>query len=167
MESLQWNIATVANVIDISVAPVFLLAGISGLLMVLTNRLGRTIDRSRSLQAAETEFMPDQRKYAIEREMTILIRRIHLNHLAIGMATVSAILVCLVVITLFMGNLVRFNVSVFIASLFIVCMSFLSLAFIAFLIEVLISTGTLKTSLINTVSFRDLNQTGDSSDSDS
>ena len=167
MEALQWNIATVANVIDISVAPVFLLAGISGLLMVLTNRLGRTIDRSRSLQAAETEFMPDQRKYAIEREMTILIRRIHLNHLAIGMATVSAILVCLVVITLFMGNLVRFNVSVFIASLFIVCMSFLSLAFIAFLIEVLISTGTLKTSLINTVSFRDLNQTGDSSDSDS
>jgi uncharacterized iron-regulated membrane protein len=53
MEGLVWNIDTVASVIDVAVAPVFLLAGISGLLMVLTNRLGRTIDRSRSLQAAE------------------------------------------------------------------------------------------------------------------
>ena len=44
MEGLEWNIDTVASVIDIAVAPVFLLAGISGLLMVLTNRLGRTID---------------------------------------------------------------------------------------------------------------------------
>ena len=37
MEGLKWNIDTVASVIDIAVAPVFLLAGISGLLMVLTN----------------------------------------------------------------------------------------------------------------------------------
>ena len=37
MDALEWNIATVASVIDIAVAPVFLLAGISGLLMVLTN----------------------------------------------------------------------------------------------------------------------------------
>ena len=49
MASPEWSLATVASVIDIAVAPVFLLAGISGLLVVLTNRLGRAIDRSRSL----------------------------------------------------------------------------------------------------------------------
>jgi hypothetical protein len=161
MEELQWNIATVANVIDISVAPVFLLAGISGLLMVLTNRLGRTIDRSRSLQEVEAEELAGHLKIAVEREMKILLKRITLNHVAIGMATVSAILVCLVVITLFLGNLVQFNASSYIAGLFIVCMVFLSLAFSSFLIEVLISTRTLKETLVSYASIRGSKHNGD------
>lgn len=156
MNGLQWNITNIAHVIEIAIAPVFLLAGISGMLMVLTNRLGRSIDRSRSLQAAESEFLPEHHSKAIEDEMVTLVRRIRLSHAAIGLAVISAILVCLVIITLFLGNLVRVNVSVFIAVLFIICMSFLSLAFLAFLIEVLIATRTrsFKASLVHSGTFR-------------
>ena len=150
MATPEWSLATVASVIDIAVAPVFLLAGISGLLVVLTNRLGRTIDRSRSLQAAESEFMPEQHKQSIQREMGSLLRRVQLNHVAIGMATLSAVLV----VTLFLGSLLQTNVSGFVAGLFIVCMIILSLAFSAFLFEVLISIRMVRASLVHTETFR-------------
>ena len=40
------SIQSIASVIQLAVAPVFLLAGIAGLLGVLSTRLGRIIDRT-------------------------------------------------------------------------------------------------------------------------
>ena len=154
MEGMQWNIDTIAHVIDISVAPVFLLAGISGLLMVLTNRLGRTIDRSRSLQAASTRQITNAHKKAIEREMGSLLNRSRFINLAINLATTSALMVCFVIITLFLGNLISANVSIVVASLFIICMVFLALAFTCFFMEVFIATRSFRNSLVSTEFYR-------------
>lgn len=154
MTSLDWNITTVAHVIDIAVAPVFLLAGISGLLVVLTNRLGRAIDRSRSLQAAESEIMQESHRKAIRRESRALLSRMRYCNAAISMAVISAILVCLVVVALFLGSLLQVNVSVVVASLFIICMLFLSLAFVLFFLEILVSIRILRPTLIHAETFR-------------
>ncbi|MFV2033246.1 MAG: DUF2721 domain-containing protein [Gammaproteobacteria bacterium] len=156
MEGLQWNIDTIANVIEISVAPVFLLAGISGLLMVLINRLGRTIDRSRSLQAARSSELLPEHQAAIDREMTSLLKRSRFINLAIHLATVSALLVCLVIIALFLGSLTNINFAKVVASLFIVCMIILSAAFTCFLTEVIIATRRLRETLVSSESFRHL-----------
>ena len=154
MEYLQWNIDSISHVISISVAPVFLLAGISGLLMVMTNRLGRTIDRSRSLQATLTEQTQPQYKVAIEKEMSSLVNRSRFINLAINLAAVSALMVCLVIITLFVGSLSTYNVALVVASLFIFCMALLSASISCFLVEVFIATRTLRSTLTSTEQFR-------------
>ena len=153
MENLQWNIDTIAHVIEISVAPVFLLAGISGLLMVLTNRLGRTIDRSRSLQMASENQLLQVDRVSIDNEMASLLKRSRFINLSITLATASALLVCMVIIMLFLGSLISINASQIVASLFIVCMVVLSAAFSCFLAEVFIAARTMRTSLVNTGSF--------------
>ena len=44
------SVETIATVIQLAVAPVFLLAGIAGLLNVLSIRLGRVVDRVRVVE---------------------------------------------------------------------------------------------------------------------
>jgi len=149
LENLQWNIDTMAHVIEISVAPVFLLAGISGLLMVLTNRLARTIDRSRSLQAVDDDLLSPGQWETIEAEMASLLKRSRFINLSISLATCSALLVCLVIIMLFLGSLASINASQIVASLFIISMVILSAAFSCFLAEVIIAARSLRASLVS------------------
>ena len=134
--------------IQLAVAPVFLLAGISGLLVVLTNRLARIIDRARALRANESEFASDNDRTRIKRELKAAYARGRVVNFAILMATLSALMVCLVIITLFMGSFQSAEMSVLISGMFVICMVFLALAFCAFLAEVLISTGYLKLGMM-------------------
>ena len=157
---MEWNIDTVAHVIDISVAPVFLLAGISGLLVVLTNRLARVIDRSRSLQAADNDEFSDEQRRIFEREYRLMFRRGKAINLAISLATFSALLVCLVIITLFYGSLAQLNVSLVVATMFMVTMALLSLAFACFLVEIYVAAVSLRLAMTSTENYRRIRQPG-------
>ena len=143
------DVTAVARVIELSVAPVFLLAGISGLMVVLTNRLARIIDRARALRAAESEFASDEDILRIRRELKAAHARGKVVNFAILMATLSALMVCLVIITLFLGSLQSAEMSVVISGMFVICILFLAMSFCAFLAEVLISTGYLKMGMMS------------------
>jgi len=92
------NIGDVTDAIQLALAPVFLLTGIAGLLNVMAGRLSRIIDRGRHFTEAPAQPVT----HAVEAELRLLDRRRHLTSSAITMCTLAALLVCVVIATLFL-----------------------------------------------------------------
>ena len=124
------EVVTITHAIQQAVAPVFLLAGIGGILNVLTNRLARIIDRSRNLHH-RLETVSEERSMVIRDELSMLTRRARVVHRAIGFSTASALLVCVVIALLFLSA---------VAALFVLAMCFLIVALSGFLREVQLAT---------------------------
>ena len=135
-------ISGVVHVIQLAVAPVFLLTGIGAILNVLTNRLGRVIDRFRALHV-EKPKAGELALPAIKAEMTVLARRARMIHWAIGLSTSSALLVCVLVATLFLGAIVHTNLSVLISLLFILAMIAMIVGLLCFLREIALARSTI------------------------
>ena len=141
---LQWDVSGIANVIQTSVAPVFLMTGVATLLGVMTNRLGRVIDRSRALQRLASNIHTISHKRLVEAEMLNLFRRGRYINYAISFATTSALIICLVIMALFMSHLFIHNFATVVAILFILCMVLLIIALSLFLLEVFIATNFMR-----------------------
>ncbi len=120
----------IAHIIQLSVAPVFLLAGIGGLLNVLAGRLSRIVDRTRDLIA-----QIDKNKHDWD-ELILLKKRAKAINASLAMCTFAATLVCIVIITLFAFHFSQVQSPFLIAGLFIGTMSSLVVGLILFQIEV-------------------------------
>lgn len=141
MQSLT-DITDVAHVIQLAVAPVFLLTGIGAILSVLINRLGRVVDRFRVLERLLPTATETARVSATA-EMTVLERRARMVHWAIGFCTSSALLVCIVIATLFVGSVTGAHMPVIIATLFIAAMLALVVGLLCFLREIALAKGSI------------------------
>ena len=111
-------------------------------LAVLTNRLARIIDRSRVLED-RYPYANSEDQHRFEIELQLLYQRSHLIHRAITLSTSSALMVCLVVATLFLGNALDVDLGKIIAALFVLAMLALIVSFTFFLREIFIATTTL------------------------
>lgn len=118
------HVADITRIIQLAVAPVFLLTAIGTILSALNNRLGRIVDRRRVIEdrlrgkdaearAAETEDI---------QELELLARRISLIYHAIVMAIVCALFICLLVACAFLGVFVTLDIARLIGTLFILAM---------------------------------------------
>ena len=138
------HIVDVAHVIQLAVAPVFLLSGVGVMLTVFTNRLGRIIDRARILEerlhAADAKARSE-----IYAQLTLLSRRARWNELAIACATVTGLLVSVVIVTLFVSDVVTVDLSGWIALLFALAMLSFIGAFLSFLREIVLATVRIRT----------------------
>ena len=115
------RIDDIAHVIQLAVAPVFLLTAVGTLLAVLTNRLGRSVDRRRVLSAyligVDTPLASEARA-----ELAIVERRVHLIYGSIALAVICAIFVCLLISAAFVGAFVSTELSRTLGVLFVLAM---------------------------------------------
>ena len=132
----------IVHLIQSAVAPVFLLSGVGVTLGVLTNRLARIVDRARSLED-RIENRPGS-VHDLHHELEVLAKRSRYINMAITLCAVSALLVALVVITLFANAFFTTSLAGTVAILFVAAMVCLTAAFVAFLIEVRIATAALR-----------------------
>ena len=135
------NAGMVSHAIQLAIAPVFLLTGIASLLSVMANRLSRVIDRARYFEQHWSDL--DEAKRAVSRlELRNLERRRRVCSWSINFCTAAALLVCLVIVTLFADGFVGASVKWAAGSLFVGAMVAVICGLVCFLREVYLATHT-------------------------
>ena len=134
------NALLVQQAIQLSVAPVFVLTGIAGLLGVMANRLARIIDRAREIRRSGHRALDAAALALARRELASLERRRHLASWAINCCTGAALLVCTVIVTLFIEEFLGTNLKWLAGAQFIAAMVLMIAGLSCFLAEVYIAT---------------------------
>ena len=128
-------VTTIAQTIQLSLAPVFLLTGIGALLNVLVGRMARVVDRVRDLEKLHPlSSGPDRDRYVSE--LRILDRRIRVINFGLFLAVSSAVMTCLVVAQLFVAELIGLRIATIVALTFTLAMLLLIAALVSFIVEV-------------------------------
>ena len=134
-------LSDIAHVIQLAIAPVFLLTAVATILNVLTGRLGRAVDRRRSLMAVFSTLEGDLADIAGQ-EITFEVRRIRLVYIAITAAVISALLVAALISLAFIDAFVALDLGKLIAAMFILAMLALMTSLAVFLREIFLSVNS-------------------------
>ena len=140
------DFSEIAVVIQMAVAPAFLLTGIGAILTVMATRLTRIVDRFRVLNEGKSLFI---KKKAKTDELLSLLCRARWTHIAIFLTTVSALLICVLIAMIFIATEVSFSLDKYLSILFIAAMSALILGLLSFLREVSLSKGVINIKKIS------------------
>lgn len=132
----------IGHIIQLAIAPVFLLTGVGTNMLVLTNRLARIIDRTRIIEERLDEpvgSVPVSETSA-RAELGMLFRRAKKIHRAIFLSTSCALLICMVVAALFIADAFNLRLGSMIAALFVLAMVALTGSFVYLLREIWLAT---------------------------
>lgn len=135
------QITDVSRVIQLAVAPVFLLTAIATLINAMNTRLGRVVDRSRIVRERIRQSVTHEQRNEHEAELRILIQRSRLVYLGILYSVLAALLVCLVIAGAFIGALNAVDLAKTVAVIFILAMSSMVISLGMFLREVYLGVG--------------------------
>jgi hypothetical protein len=132
------NVIDVARLIQLAVAPVFLLTAVGTMIGVLSTRLGRAVDRSRYLEERLRQMLPEGQKLARD-ELTVLSRRVRLVYGAMVLAVICALFVGLLIAVAFVDAFIEIDLSKFIGLLFIGAMVAFIFSLLVFLREIFLA----------------------------
>ncbi len=134
------------SIVQTAVSPVILISGVGLLILSMTNRFGRVLDRSR-LVRDKLQNAPEGERKRLGSQLKILIKRARLLRLAISFATLSALVAAILVIALFFTAFLHAEAVLLNAIVFIVCLVSLILSLLVFLRDVNLSLSALSLEL--------------------
>jgi hypothetical protein len=129
-----------------AVGPVILISGVGLLLLTMTNRLGRAIDRARLLKNELAVRTGHDREQTLA-QVTVLYRRARIIRMSITLAASSAALAAVMIIALFLNSLLQSRLEFLIGILFVACMCSLFASLVAFIRDINLSLHALKLEL--------------------
>ena len=129
-----------------AIGPVILISGVGLLLLTMTNRLGRAIDRARQLKA-DLPRRTDAERAHVQEQVAIIYQRAKLIRMSITLAAFSALLAAALVVTLFVTALLQWQNGWLVSLIFIGCMVSLIASLVAFIRDINLSLRALKLEL--------------------
>jgi hypothetical protein len=139
--------AELVPLLQVAVGPVILISGIGLILLSMTNRFGRVIDRTRQIAEAARRVSPDEPRY--QAQILMLRRRAGLLRRAIIFAVASVLSAALLVITVFVTALLQSDAALHIVILFLTCMVLLILSLILFIQDLNLSLEAMNLDTTN------------------
>jgi hypothetical protein len=140
------SLEKIIPMLQVAIGPVILISGVGLLLLTMTNRLGRAIDRARQLTQGLSERSDEKRGQTLA-QVSILYRRARMIRLSITLAALSALLASALIITLFLTALLQWEAGLPASLIFIACMGSLFASLLAFIRDINMSLHALKLEL--------------------
>ncbi|HWR00393.1 MAG TPA: DUF2721 domain-containing protein [Chlorobaculum sp.] len=140
------TISELVPVLQTAIGPVILISGLGLLLLTMTNRLAKTIDRSRAL-LDEYDELSETAKYKVDREIMVLWKRARYVRTSILLATTTCLGAASLIILLFLTNLLQINVPLLIEVIFIFSMLCLIASLTFFMLDVNLTLSALRIEL--------------------
>jgi NADH:ubiquinone oxidoreductase subunit 3 (subunit A) len=138
--AIEAHVPDITHVIQLAVAPVFMLTAVGTIINALNSRLGRAVDRRRVLEARLAEVSFEGGATARD-ELAAINRRIHYVYLAILFAVLSGLFTCLLIAGAFLGAFVATDLTRTVAALFVLAMIALIASLLFFLREIFIAVS--------------------------
>lgn len=130
-------------VIQTAITPVILLSGVGALMLTLTNRMGRIVDRTRAL-AGQLHAAPAAERGHLESQLNIMWRRAKLVRVAVTFAGMSMLLSCLLVIGIFVDVMAEDDFGLQLVVTFLASAMCLIASLMAFLRDIWMSLWALR-----------------------
>jgi hypothetical protein len=146
MDNFGMNPVNLLAVIQAAIAPVVLISGVGLLLLTLSARLGRIVDRTR-LVAAELHAAADARRDGLAHQLAVLRRRARLIRLALALSAGAVALIGLLITLLFLGLVLGWNVTLVSTLLFVAALTCVVVAMFVFVRELSESLVALELSI--------------------
>ena len=146
MNDFGMNPVNLLAVIQAAIAPVVLISGVGLLLLTLSARLGRIVDRTR-LVAAELHAAPQDERGPLEHQLAVLRRRARLIRLSLTLSASAVALIGVLMTLLFLGLVLGWNVTLACTLLFVAALTCVVVAMFVFVRELSESLVALELSI--------------------